>query len=117
VQAVHEILAYATSIAVGVALVWTLILAVKMRSGGSAYEHMHAAVVGLILLAAAAGAALFAFGARPRDGLHVLYGGVAIVLIPLARSFLAGGSPRDSILMLVAVVALGGVLFRLFVTG
>jgi hypothetical protein len=117
VQSVHTILAFAAVAAVSLAIAWSLILAVKTRSGGPAYERMQAAVVGLIVLAAAAGAALFAFGGRPADDLHLLYGGVAIVLIPLARSFLAGGSRRDSILMLVAIVALGGVLFRLFVTG
>jgi hypothetical protein len=117
VQPVHAVLAYATAIAVGVALAWTAILAVTTRSGGHAYDRMQAALVGLILLASVAGALLFVTGARPPDGLHFLYGGVAIVLIPLARSFLGGARRRDSILMLVAVVALGGVLFRLFVTG
>jgi hypothetical protein len=117
VQAVHAVLAYATAIGVGVALAWTGILAVTARSGGHAYNRMKAALVGLIFLASLAGASVFVSGARPPDGLHFLYGGVAIVLIPLARSFLGGAGRRDSIVMLLAIVALGGVLFRLFVTG
>jgi hypothetical protein len=35
----------------------------------------------------------------------------------LARSYRSGAGRRDSILMLLAVVVLGGVLFRLFSTG
>ncbi len=116
-QPVHAILAYATVLAVGVALVWTLILAVTERSGGRVYDCLQTVVVVLIVLAATAGAALFAFGQRPSDGLHLMYGGVALVLIPLARSFLSGPGRRDTLLMLLTVVVLGGVLFRLFGTG
>lgn len=75
------------------------------------------ATVGLVLLAAVVGAARFASGARPADSLLLLYGAVAIVLIPLARSFRRGANLRDGVLTLVTVVALGGVLFRLFATG
>jgi hypothetical protein len=117
VQSVHTILAYAAVAAVGLAVAWSCILAVRARSGGRVFDRLQVVVVGLVLLAAAVGAALFASGARPADSLHLLYGGVAVVLIPLARSFRAGAVRRDSVLMLVAVVALGGVLFRLFSTG
>lgn len=54
---VHAILAYATVLAVGVALVWTLILAVTERSGGRVYDCVQTVVVVLIVLAATAGAA------------------------------------------------------------
>jgi hypothetical protein len=117
VQTVHEILAEATVLVVSVALAWTFILAVKGHSGGRAYDRLQAAVVGLVLLAAVAGAVLFLSGARPTDSLHLLYGGVAILLIPFARSFLGGATRRDTVILLVAVVTLGGVLFRLFATG
>ena len=116
-QTVHAILADATVLAVGVALVCTLILAIKVHSGGRLYDRLQTVLVGLVVLAAAAGAALFALGQRPSDGLHLLYGGVALVVIPLARSYRSGAGRRDSILMLLAVVVLGGVLFRLFSTG
>lgn len=116
-QTVHAILADGTVLAVGVALVWGLILAIRFQSGGYFFDRLQAIVVALVLLAAATGATLFALGQRPSDGLHVLYGGVALILIPLARSYRSGASRRDSILMLVAVVVLGGVLFRLFSTG
>ncbi len=116
-QTVHTILADATVLAVGGALVWSLILAIKVESGGRLYDRLQALVVALVVLAAAAGATLFALGQRPSDGLHVLYGGVALVLIPVARSYRRGAGRRDSILMLLAMVVLGGVLFRLFSTG
>ena len=56
-QTVHAILADATVLAVGVALVWTLILAIKVHSGGRLYDRLQTVLVGLVVLAAAAGAA------------------------------------------------------------
>ena len=74
-------------------------------------------MVGIIALAAIVGAAAFLSGARPTDGLHLLYGLVAVMLIPFARSFLRGVARRDTLILLVAVVTLGGVIYRLFATG
>lgn len=116
-QAIHEILAVAAIGAVVVALAWAAILALKGRSAGGRSDRFQAVLIGLILLAAIAGTAVFASGARPADGLHVVYGGVAILLIPLARSFVGGGTRRDRLIMLVAIVALGGVMYRLIATG
>jgi len=56
-------------------------------------------------------------GGRPADGLHLPYGAVAILLIPFARSFLRGVTRRDTVIPRVAVLALGGVIYRLFATG
>ena len=57
-QTVHTILADATVLAVGGALVWSLILAIKVESGGRLYDRLQALVVALVVLAAAAGATL-----------------------------------------------------------
>lgn len=116
-QTVHAILADGTVLAVGVVFVWSLILGIRVQSGGRLYDRLQTLLVALVVLAAAAGATLFVLGQRPSDGLHVLYGGIALVLIPLARSYRRGVGRRDSILMLLAVVVLGGVVFRLFSTG
>ena len=118
-QAIHAILAIAAIVAVVVGLVWAAVLALKGRSGGgggSLSDRFQAVLIGVILLAAIAGAAVFVTGARPADGLHVVYGAVAILLIPFARSFVGGGTGRDRVIMLVAVVALGGVMYRLIAT-
>ena len=73
-------------------------------------------VSGLLVIAAAAGAAQLATGAGPREDLHLLYAVVAIGLIPLARSFVVGTSRREGLVITAAYLALGGLLFRLFTT-
>jgi hypothetical protein len=116
-QAIHQVLAYAAIIAVVVVLAWTVVLAVSKGTPGRGYDRAQASMVGIIALAAVVGAASFISGARPADGLHLLYGAVAVALIPFARSFLRGVARRDTLILLVAVVALGGVIYRLVATG
>ena len=116
-QAIHVILGVAAIGAVVVGLVWAAVLALKGRSGGRFSDRFQAVLIGAIFLAAIAGAAVFVTGARPADGLHVVYGAVAILLIPFARSFVSGGTRRDRLVMLVALVVLGGVMYRLVATG
>jgi hypothetical protein len=116
-QVIHQVLADAALVAVIIVVVWTVVLAVSRGTPGRGYDRAQASTVGIIALAAIVGAASFISGARPADGLHLLYGAVAILLIPFARSFLRGVAPRDTLILLVAVVALGGVIYRLFATG
>lgn len=88
------------------------------RAGGEAFVRFQAGVVSLLVVVAASGLVILAGGARPTDGLHLLYALVAIGLVPLARSFLTRSSHRGTnLLLLVAFVVLGGVLYRLFATG
>ena len=88
------------------------------RAGGEAFVRFQAGVVSLLVVAAASGLVLLAGGARPTDGLHLLYALLAIALVPLARSFLTRANHRGAnVLLLVAFVVLGGVLYRLFATG
>lgn len=115
-QTIHLILAAVTVIAVAAALAWSVALAATGKRGGRAYERFLDAIVGLVLGASVAGALIFVSGTRPTDGLHVVYAGIAIVLLPLARSYLGPSSRRDRLLLLGALVVLGGVVFRLFAT-
>jgi len=116
-QAIHQVLAIGALIAVAIVLTWTVILAVTKGTPGRGYDRAQASMVGIIALAAIVGAASFISGARPADGLHLVYGAVAVLLIPFARSFLRGGGRRDALILLIAVAALGGVIYRLFATG
>jgi len=117
VPSIHALLADVTVLAVGVSIAWTALLALTHRTGGRAYERSQSAVIGLIVATALAGILGFATGARPTDGLHLLYGGVAIVAIPVARSFRSGTRPRDDLVVMVGLLVLAGVLYRLFATG
>ncbi|MBI2763676.1 MAG: hypothetical protein HYX54_08025 [Chloroflexi bacterium] len=101
-----------------VGIAWSLALVRSGRGGGEAFVRFQAAVVSLLVVVAASGLVLLTLGARPSEGLHLLYALLAIGLVPLARSFLTRTSHRGTdVLLLIAFVVLGGVLFRLFTTG
>jgi hypothetical protein len=117
-EAIHRLLAYAVVGMTAAAIGWAVLLVLSKRAGGPAFERFQAAVVSLLIVGAASGLVLLATGARPTDGLHVLYAIVAIGLIPLARSFLGRASERArGALLIGAFVVLGGVVYRLFATG
>lgn len=117
-DAIHRLIAYAAVAGVVGGVGWSVALAISGRSGGAAFERFQAAVVSLVVVEAAGGLLLLAAGARPANGLHLLYAVIAIALIPLARSFLGRGSGRGATaLVLVAFVVLGAVVYRLFTTG
>ena len=115
---IHRFLAYA-GVAITVAAIgWSLLLAFTGREGGPAFERFQAAVVSTLVVGAASGLVVLATGARPADGLHLLYAIVAIGLIPLARSFFGRANGRATVaLTFAAFVVLGGLMYRLFTTG
>lgn len=118
IERIHEALGY---LAIGVAVagvVWAAALALARRPAPAVFERFQAAVVSTVIVGAASGALLVAVGETPRDGLHLLYAGVAIVCIPLARSFgRRDDSRRGAMLLLVAFIVLAAVLGRLASTG
>lgn len=114
---IHRLLAYAAIVTIVIGIVWSLLLVLRGRPVGSDFERFQAAVVSLIIVGSASGVLLVLSGARPAEGLHLLYGVIALTIIPLARSFLGRTSERrTAVLLLVAFVALGAVIFRLFGT-
>ena len=71
-----------------------------------------------MILGAASGLVLLFTGPPPAETLHFVYALVALAIIPLARSFLGPGSARRlGLLLSVAFVVLGAVVYRLFTTG
>lgn len=117
-DAIHRLLAYAAATATAVGIGWSLLLVSRSRPGASDFVRFQAALVSLIIVGAASGVLLLLTGARPAEGLHLLYAFVAVTIIPLARSFLGRTSDRrTAVLLLVAFVVLGAVTYRLFTTG
>lgn len=114
----HRLIAYVAIPAVAAGIGWSVLLALAGRAGGAGFERFQAAVVSLLIVGGASGLILLATGARPADGLHLLYAGIAIVVVPLARSFIGRPGGRGATAsMLAAFVALGAVLYRLLTTG
>ena len=114
---IHRLLAYAAAAVTVVGIAWSLLLVLRSRQAAPGFERFQAAVVSLIIVGAASGVLLLLSGARPGEGLHLLYAVIALTIIPLARSFLGRTSERrTAVLLLVAFVALGAVIYRLFTT-
>lgn len=117
-DAVHLALAYLSVAGVVAGVGWSAVLASTGRAGGPLDDRFQAAIVSVLVVGAASGLIMLALGARPSDGLHLLYAAVAVAVIPLARSFFGrADGRRASGLLVVAFVVLGGLLFRLFTTG
>lgn len=115
---IHQILAYATVAFAVAGIGWSVLLALTRRAGGPAFERFQAVVVSVLVVGAASGLILLATGAGPAEWLHLLYAIVALALIPLARSFLSRANDRAAaVLLVVAFMVLGGVVYRLFATG
>ena len=118
VDAIHRLLAYVAILFIAAGIGWSVLLAFAGRAGGAAFERFQAAVVSLLIVGGASGAILLATGARPADGLHLLYAAIALAVVPLARSFTGRLSGRGTAaLLLAAFVVLGAVLYRLLTTG
>jgi len=86
---------------------------------GSNYWGALAIAEGLILVQGILGASLWFGGARPeRGGMHVLYGVVSALAIPIIYTYTKGRERRTEMLMYMLVFfALVGLLLRGVVTG
>jgi uncharacterized membrane protein len=90
----------------------------RARPPGRAAAAGSGVVAILLGMAAAGGLALLLGGQRPKEFLHLVYGLLALGLVPLADSLAAQAGPRRRALVrfLGALVA-AGVIMRLFATG
>lgn len=116
-ETIHRLLAYGVVALTAIGLGWAGWAFISRRPAGPAFERLQAGVVALIVVAAASGLTTLVTGSRPSDGLHLLYAVVAVLLIPLARSFAGPAGTRIPALLFTAFVVLGAVMFRLFATG
>lgn len=117
-DAIHLVLAYGALAATIVGVAWSLLRLARGRPEASGFVRFQAAAVSLIIVGAASGVLMFLAGARPAEGLHLLYSAIAVAIIPLARSFVGRTSSRGAaLLFFVAFVVLTAVTYRLFTTG
>jgi heme A synthase len=73
---------------------------------------------GVVILQGILGVVLLLLGNRPHDGLHFLYGVVALVTLPSAYLYSSRGSERrDSLIFGLAALFLFGIGIRAFTTG
>jgi hypothetical protein len=112
----HAIGATVVTVAAGVFTLATGAFA--LRGGSPVVEWLRRAMLAVVGFQVAVGAIVYLLGHRPHESLHLVYGLVAIGVLPLASSFAeeAPPGPRAWVLAVAGVllIALG---WRLSVTG
>lgn len=113
----HQLLAIVAGVAAGIGAAWALVELIARRSFGAAFLGIQTAVFAVLLLGAVTGLFLLLAGSRPADWMHLLYAGIAVAVIPVTRSLvLEVTERRRPVVLLVAFLALGGLILRLFGT-
>lgn len=108
-------------VAVALALIaaaWSIVLAITRRPSGSLFLGNLVWVAIAVVIAAALGAVTAIVTGPPRDGLHIVYGALALGTLPGA-AIVASGRParQQSIVAAVAATILVILLLRLVQTG
>lgn len=82
------------------------------------FRRVIAITAGAGVLQAILGGLLFVGGKRPADNLHLVYGLIVLIAIPVAYAYSDQKQVRrDIIIMTIAAVAIIGAALRAFVTG
>jgi hypothetical protein len=102
-----------------VALLLSAIVAEVTRRRGAIHLTLLLRRVAIIAVTAAAvvGLALLASGQRPRAGLHLLYGLLAVAVVPVAAELARRTPRRGGLYHAAAGLLLLGIAFRLTTTG
>jgi heme A synthase len=91
---------------------------IAIRGGSPWTDRLRIGLTVVIGLQVLAGLAMFATALRPRESLHLLYGVVALAILPIAGSFASEAPPRPRAWVLAgACLILLVVLWRLASTG
>ncbi len=113
----HRLLAEVGLALALVGAAWSAVLVVSSRAPGRLYLVNLIWVVIVLVLGAALGAVMLVTGSGPRDGLHLVYGVLAVVTLPIAALV---GSARSrgqqAGVGLIATVMLVLIVLRLFQT-
>jgi hypothetical protein len=83
----------ATGVLVAVVATGLASVALALRGGSPWTERLRIGLTAIIGLQVVAGALDLATGARPAEGLHLLYGIAALAALPIAGTFAADAPP------------------------
>lgn len=113
----HLLLAEVALALVALAAIWSAAAVILRRDPGRLYLVNLIWVVIVLVAAAGFGALMLATGRGPRDGLHVLYGVLAVAALPVAAAVAGDRPARDrAVVGLIAVIVLIILVLRLFQT-
>lgn len=100
------------------AVAWSITLLVTRRASGPLFLGNLVSVFLVVVVAAVLGVAILLSGTPPRDGLHVVYGALALGVLPGAALIAAGRTAREqSIVVATGAIVLLILIARLFQTG
>jgi hypothetical protein len=129
---IHSFLVWIVLLAGAVTLVCGIVLLVMRRGVAddetppnpnapmvkTLFQRLLIATAAIGALEALVGGLLFFSGARPGDQLHLVYGGIVLLIIPIAYVYSdQKRTRRDIIIMVVAAVLLIGAGVRALMTG
>jgi hypothetical protein len=118
IATLHGWLAAGTAIVAVIVLLGAVALGIGRRGARSWIDRAILVALALVAIDLLLGAVLLAVGHAPMDLLHVVYGGVALVVLPVARwAGRAGDVRRRALWVAGGSVVLLGVLLRLLQTG
>jgi heme A synthase len=116
---VHQRLAFAGILITLIIGLWGLVTFFRKAPASSGYRSTLVMTEVLFVAQAVIGIVLFALGGkRPHDGLHILYGVLLIIALPIGASYTSGREPRREPLVygLVGLFMLG-LTIRAITTG
>ena len=113
----HLALGVAVATAAGVGLAVALVPTLRGLPPPGQVVYLQRALIVATVVAAALGVALYLGGHRPREQVHLLYGVVALLVIPGARRLAVTQPGRRQFFDLAGMALLVGVLLRLATTG
>jgi hypothetical protein len=119
VQAVHQVLGFATAAGVIVGLAWSILLARGADMHRRWFDRLGLLVAAIVVAEVVTGAFRQSSGGTPQP-LHALLAGIAVLAIPVTRSlsgYLGGLGSREPWVWFAIYAILGAALLGLFQTG
>lgn len=114
----HQGFAQAVLIYSAILAVWGLFLFLRGSNPSGSYLGALAIAEGLVVIQGLVGIVLLGQGHRPHDGLHLLYGVVGVLSLPIAYFYAGGTEDRQaSLIFALAALFMIGVAIRATMTG
>jgi heme A synthase len=98
--------------------IWAVVAFFRKRSASAGFRSALVVTELALLLQGFAGAFLVLTGRQPRQGLHFVYGILAVLVIPVAYGYTASAAGRrEPLIWMLALLALAGLVIRALTTG
>jgi len=115
---VHQRLAIAAILITLIIGIWGVVTFLRKREATSGYRSTLVMTEVLFIAQGLVGALLFVAGnKRPHDGLHILYGVLLVIALPIAASYTSNRARREPLVYGVVGLFMVGLSIRAITTG